>query len=292
MNFRRNSSKSVVLLFSFISIITLMLVISTITISIQQLLPTKAYAQIGSMATLQNIDATYAVSIVPGAAQRDSPYHYFPPAINLPIGTTVAWFNNDFGQPHTVTSGAPNSSDSGSIFHSGIMPATANSFFQYTFDKSGNYVYHCMIHPWRSAIITVGNSYESGHNFQMSSGVGSILNLTKDFRTLLSFKPLTIPLDGITPLTYNISIIKNANDTVFSKSFVTSGESLPLELIVGNNNETISYGPDFSSTGSYHIEGQFFNDNANYTIRAELMAIDSKQPEDPIIDDFAFRTVK
>jgi len=292
MNFRRNSSKSVVLLFSFISIITLMLVISTITISIQQLLPTKAYAQIGSIATLQNIDATYAVSIVPGAAQRDSPYHYFPPAINLPIGTTVAWFNNDFGQPHTVTSGAPNSSDSGSIFHSGIMPATANSFFQYTFDKSGNYVYHCMIHPWRSAIITVGNSYESGHNFQMSSGVGSILNLTKDFRTLLSFKPLTIPLDGTTPLTYNISIIKNANDTVFSKSFVTSGESLPLELIVGNNNETISYGPDFSSTGSYHIEGQFFNDNANYTIRAELMAIDSKQPEDPIIDDFAFRTVK
>ena len=34
-------------------------------------------AQIGSMATLQNIDATYAVSIIPGAAQRESAYHYY-----------------------------------------------------------------------------------------------------------------------------------------------------------------------------------------------------------------------
>ena len=62
--------------------------------------------QIGSMSTLQNIVATYAVSIVPGAAQRTSTYHYYPPAIAVPTGTTVAWFNNDFGQPHTVTSGS------------------------------------------------------------------------------------------------------------------------------------------------------------------------------------------
>jgi hypothetical protein len=33
-----------------------------------------SYAQTGTMATLQNIQATYAVSIIPGAAQRDSPY--------------------------------------------------------------------------------------------------------------------------------------------------------------------------------------------------------------------------
>ena len=63
-------------------------------------------AQTGSMATLQNIGATYAVSIIPGAAQRESAYHYFPPAIAVPTDTTVAWFNNDFGQPHTVTSGS------------------------------------------------------------------------------------------------------------------------------------------------------------------------------------------
>ena len=65
----------------------------------------------GSMATLQNIPATYAVSIVPGATQRDSPYHYFPPAIAVPIRSTVAWFNNPVGQPHTVTRDVPGGSN-------------------------------------------------------------------------------------------------------------------------------------------------------------------------------------
>jgi plastocyanin len=237
------------------------------------------------------------VSIIPGAAQRDSPNHYYPPSINVPTGTTVAWFNNDFGQPHTITSGLPNASDAGYIFNSGVMPATANSFFQYTFNQPGEYIYHCKIHPWRTAIITVNDSFERGHNFQMSSGVGPTLNLSKDYRALLDFKPLTIPLDKTTPLTYNITIIKNENP-VFTKTFVTAGESLPLELIRSNgggsmgNETTMVYGPDFSSTGAYHIIAPFLADNANYTIRAELTAINSiQQSQNSIIDDFTFRTI-
>jgi hypothetical protein len=79
---------------------------------------------------------------------------------------------------------------------------------------------------------------------------------------------------------------------VFSKTFVTSGESLPIELIKdGANNQITSYGPDFSSTESYHIEGPFLNDNAGYTIRAGLTAINSKQPRNPIVYEFTFRSV-
>ena len=111
----------------------------------------ETHAQIGSMATLHNTPSTFAVSIVPGAAQRESPYHFYPPVINVPVGTTVGWFNNDFDQPHTVTSGVPNASDAGSTFNSGLMPPTANSFFQYTFNNSGDYIYHYIIHPWRQA---------------------------------------------------------------------------------------------------------------------------------------------
>ena len=293
INFKRQQSSSSLIYFTMTaSLLMLFSLIAALTsTSLSTIIP-NSYAQIGSMSTLQNTPATYAVSIIPGAAQRDSPIHYYPPAINVPTGTSVAWFNNDFGQPHTVTSGFPNASDAGSLFNSGVMPATANSFFQYTFDKPGEYVYHCNIHPWRTAIVTAGESFERGHYLQMSSGVGSVLNLSKDFRALLDFKPLTIPLDKMTPLTYNITIMKNDN-RVFSKTFVTAGDSLPIELIKGSaNNQTISYGPDFSSTGAYHIEGPFLNDSADYTIRAELTAINSKQPEDPIIDEFTLRTVK
>ena len=90
---------------------------------------------------------------------------------------------------------------------------------------------------------------------------------------LLNFEPLTVPLDRTTPINYNITIYKNdinANNKVFSDTFVTAGEELPLELIRGSSNETLSYEPDFSSTGAYHIEGSCFNDSANYTIRAEI----------------------
>lgn len=246
-------------------------------------------AQIGSMATLQNIGATYAVSIIPGAAQRSSPYHYYPPAIAIPVGTIVAWFNNDFGQPHTVTSGMPGASDSGSVFNSGIMPATANSFFQYAFNKRGDFVYHCEIHPWRVAIVSASDAIERGKNFEFRSGVGPIFNLTKDSRALLDFEPINIPLDKTSPIAYNVTISKD-NSEVFSRIFATSGESLPLELITGSN-ETRVYGPDFSSTGAYHLESAFLKGNAEYKISISIASINSKPPSNPISDEFTIKTV-
>ena len=279
----------------------LVFLISAIVVSVG-FIPSTAnvvIAQIGSMATLQNIDATYAVSIIPGAAQRESAYHYYPPAIAVPTDTTVAWFNNDFGQPHTVTSGSPNASDIGTVFNSGIMPATANSFFQYTFDESGEIAYYCIIHPWRAAVVSVSDATERGSNFELSSGTGPTWDFNKDFRTLLSIEPLTVPLDRTTPLTYNITISRNGNSTggdmavnnVFSDTYITSGEALALELVRGSGNETISYGPDFSSTGAYHIEGPFFTGNSNYTIRAQITSINAQPPQNQIVDEFSLKTV-
>ncbi len=254
---------------------------------------TDTEAQPGSMATLQNIDATYAISIVPGAAQRDSPFHYFPPAVAIPVGTTVAWFNNDFGQPHTVTSGStPRAPDTGALFNSGLMPATANSFFQYTFDSPGDVLYHCEIHPWRIAVVSASDAIDRQNNFELTSGVGPMWNISKDFRTLLNIKPLTVPLDRTTPLTYNITILEDGADQVFSELFNTAGEALPIELIVGTTNETRSYGPDFSSTGAYHIEGAFLDGDADYTIVADLAAVNSVPPQNPIANEFALSTVQ
>ncbi|HEX6253743.1 MAG TPA: hypothetical protein VFZ55_05945 [Nitrososphaera sp.] len=261
-------------------------IITTMTVTS----PINSYAQIGSMATLQNVRAAYAVSIIPGAAQMESPYHYYPSVIAIPTGTTVAWFNNDLGQPHTVTSGPPGAADVGSLFNSGLMPATANSFFQYTFDRSGEVVYHCEIHPWRVASVSVSDAMERHNNFELTSGVGPVLDLTQHSRALLNFEPLTVPLDRTTPLTYNVTMM-NSTDTVFSETFVTSGESLPLELVSSNNNETITYGPDFSSTGTYHVEGPFLKGNEEYTITVEIAAINARPPENPIRDEFTLRTV-
>ena len=277
--------KQKVIAIAAISLITTMLVSVGFTATLN------VTAQPGSMATLQNILATYVVSIVPGAAQRDSTYHYFPPAIAVPVHTTVGWINNDFGQPHTVTSGVPGSPDN--MFNSGLMPATANSFFQYTFDSPGDFSYYCIIHPWRLGAVSVSDSIARGVNFELAYGIGPVWNFSKDFRTLLTFEPRTVPLDRTTPLVYNVTIYSNgtgAENKIFSKTFVTAGEKLPLELIRGEN-QTITFGPDLSSTGAYHVQGPIFTENANYTIRSEISAINGRAPESPLTDEFSLRTV-
>ncbi|HEY7079661.1 MAG TPA: hypothetical protein VH500_08170 [Nitrososphaeraceae archaeon] len=54
-------------------------------------------------------------------------------------------------------------------------------------------------------MVSVNSGIERGNNFEMSSGVGPTLNLTKDLRALLVFTLLTVPLDRSTPLTYNVT---------------------------------------------------------------------------------------
>lgn len=239
------------------------------------------FAQTGSMSTLQNIDADYAVSIVPGAAQKDNTYHYYPPQIAVPIGTTVAWFNNDFGQPHTVTSGEPNAPDQGSIFNSGVMPATANSFFQFTFSQSGEFIYHCNIHPWRVGSVYASNAFFTGEGFRINLGSGAVWDVTTHPRVLLNIEPQTIQLDGTTPITYNVTINEGQNNTLISQLFTTAGASLPLELISSDNNQTSSYGPDFSSSGAYHIQS-IFKKGSTYPINIEIVSINNKPIENRI----------
>ena len=59
------------------------------------------------------------------------------PAPNLPVGTTILWYNIDSVE-HTVTA-RDNSFDSGRI--------SPNETFEYTFEQSGELEYYCKIHP-------------------------------------------------------------------------------------------------------------------------------------------------
>jgi len=51
------------------------------------------------------------------------------------------------------------------------------------------------------------------------------------------------------------------------------------------------YGPDFSSTGAYHLQAPFLKGNVDYIIRVEIAAINSKQPQNKIADEFILRTI-
>jgi plastocyanin len=86
-------------------------------------------------------NATTSVSIVPGSSALTT-NAFSPNPIQVSVGTTVTWTNND-AQPHTVTSGE-NAMPSG-LFNSPIMAPQA--IFEHTFTEAGEFPYFCTLHP-------------------------------------------------------------------------------------------------------------------------------------------------
>ena len=73
---------------------------------------------------------------------------YSPNVIEIPVGTTVTWVNND-NMLHTVTA------DDGN-FDSGFTTLQKNGdTWSYTFTKKGESPYHCAPHPWMKGKVVV-----------------------------------------------------------------------------------------------------------------------------------------
>ena len=101
----------------------------------------------------ESLPLTAIVSIPPGAAVpgcEDTNECYLPYEINVAIGATVSWSNDD-SAAHTVTSGtATGITDE---FDSSLF--MAGDVFEFTFDETGTYDYFCMVHPWMTGIVNV-----------------------------------------------------------------------------------------------------------------------------------------
>jgi len=70
----------------------------------------------------------------------------FNPAVyNVPVGTTIVWYNND-SVTHTITA-RDNLFDSGNLSPGGT--------FRYTFEQSSALEYYCKIHPSMVGKITI-----------------------------------------------------------------------------------------------------------------------------------------
>jgi plastocyanin len=105
-------------------------------------------APIPRNATIPTLDKIQ-VSIVSGATfLTDTAYN--PNPIEVNVGQTVLWTNDDFSF-HTVTSGKAGDTNSGSVFDSGLAGPTAlastGKTYEYTFESAGEYPYYCILHP-------------------------------------------------------------------------------------------------------------------------------------------------
>ena len=90
------------------------------------------------------------VSIVPGASTL-ADKAFSPNPVNVKIGDTVTWVNDDT-LFHTVVSGNPSSGgETGKVFDSGLSGPTAlttkGKTFSHTFTEKGEFPYFCQLHP-------------------------------------------------------------------------------------------------------------------------------------------------
>ena len=89
---------------------------------------------------------TSSVSIVSGASTLTTDA-YSPNPIQVSVGTTVTWTNND-AQPHTVTSGSNGQPDNKFNSSPNFTPLlNPGQTFSFTFTEAGEYPYFCTLHP-------------------------------------------------------------------------------------------------------------------------------------------------
>jgi plastocyanin len=99
---------------------------------------------------------THHVNIVEGSSTDE--WGYDPAQLTVGVGDTVVWTNT--GEiDHTVTA------DDGSFDSGTISPGET---FEFTFDKEGEFAYHCDPHPFMVASIVVSKSASGG-----AGGTGS-----------------------------------------------------------------------------------------------------------------------
>jgi LPXTG-motif cell wall-anchored protein len=87
---------------------------------------------------------------------------YTPPEITVAPGTTVRWVNQEQAD-HTVTSDEP-----GGPLDSGVLDEGQS--FEYTFETPGTFTYHCEIHPFMTASVTVSSDEGAATGGDASGG--------------------------------------------------------------------------------------------------------------------------
>lgn len=105
---------------------------------------------------------TVQVVIIPGAGSSDycsgTGTCFTPSIVNISSGDTVTWINND-NVGHSVTSGLPYGSQTGTVFDSGtIAPGKTYSF---TFQDPGTFKYFDKGSKWMVGEVIVGPSTQA-----------------------------------------------------------------------------------------------------------------------------------
>lgn len=105
-----------------------------------------ATSQPTATATSQPTAAQTGTTVKVQIVENNGQYSFKPATLTIKKGTQVVWTNMS-DAPHTVTSDSNAFNTTSSL--------SQNQDFKFTFATAGMFAYHCNIHPYMKATITV-----------------------------------------------------------------------------------------------------------------------------------------
>jgi plastocyanin len=114
---------------------------------------------------------TTVIAILQGAAVEGSP-DYDPDSAQVPVGNKIVWDNQDT-VPHTSTSGTgPSDPNAGQLFDTSIINGGERSspVELQGVNEGQTIAYHCTIHPYMTAELTIAAAEQGGGGAQTAGG--------------------------------------------------------------------------------------------------------------------------
>jgi plastocyanin len=252
---------------------------------------------------------SYEISIPFSAGEKAA---FAPQYVNIPVGMTVIWFNNDAGE-HSVITLTNSTYSPPETINSGAIESGGS--FIHQFSAPGRYVYFDQFAPSIHGVINVGSAIETGKYFNMHiGGINSIpFNPSKLKSVVLTFVPKTVSFPPVSDITYNITLLNSTGKTLYSHTYLTSDGILDLDLVpahksplslssathspknttaVSSAQQFTTWGPDFigqvptATTGTFHIRGPLFIQNSPYSIKVSIIGKDNRIFPSPISETF------
>lgn len=228
---------------------------------------------------------SYAI-MIPFSSSGES--HFEPAEVNIPLGMTVIWFNNDNAY-HTVTTISNSTITPPEKFDSNFISTNGGSYI-HTFNKIGTYDYYDKQHPSTHGRIIVTGGMEKGKHMNMLIGGNATFNPNELSRITLRFVPTDVTLPPAQSLQYNITLLDSKGSPLFSHNYLDTDGILDLELVPVKTNTTkttfnnfTTWGPDFASqealrtTGTFHIKGPVLIQDSQYGIKVDLVSLDNQK---------------
>jgi len=241
-------------------------------------------------------------SSVPGCEETNE--CFLPAEVTIAIGDTVTWVNDDTAA-HTSTSGSVGEGGPDGNWDSSLVMVGAS--FSNTFDEAGEYPYFCMVHPWMTGMVIVGEAMAEEEPMMeeaMMSGVNLDLDIypmlpfdnTVNDMVTLEFSAKSDELKGdsgaVNHLDYKVMIAKDGNE-IWSEQFHEHDGNLELQITPTEGSFAVTGGEEVGSseTKAFMVSGPVFMDNGNYQVTAQIVGIEFNPLPTPLTDDFNMQVV-